>query len=271
LKALITGLNGFIGSNLAEELRNQGHELCSYYPDLDVVFHLSACNLVDSIADPVLCLDVNIRQTVNLLERMRIRAEEAVLVFASTGSVYGEPIYSPQDEKHPLQPTNPYAISKVACENYINYYAKKYGLKTVILRLYNVTGKGQRKGVVPFFIHQILTGGLVTIHNDGSQVRCFTHVKDVVRANMLAYANKSAYGLTFNIAGNQTISIRNLAVLISRIIGKPMETAFKKVKSYDITAFVPDASLAKKVLGFSPIYNFEDAITELVEEMKNEV
>lgn len=265
----VTGNSGFIASNLIKELERKKVTIDPYSEGLDAIFHLKSCNLKDSINDPIKCLDLNVRNTLFILERMRTSQSDSVLVFSSTGSVYGEPKYSPQDENHPVQPTNPYTISKIACENYIRYYAKTYGLKTVILRYYNVIGKGQKKGVVPKFIDQILMGKEVNIQGDGTQVRCFTHVNDVVRANLLAAKTKSAYGLTFNIAGRSHMSILNLAKVIAHFVGEPLKFCFTPAMEGDISGFHPDISLARKVLGFTPKGNLSEALMDLIEERRD--
>lgn len=268
-KAFITGSRGFIGSHLLDELIIQDYEISPTIFDAQVIFHLSACDLHSSLLAPIKCLEVNVAQTLDILEKMRVKAEDAVLVFSSTGSVYGEPLYAPQDENHPFQPTNPYTISKVAAERYINYYAKQYGLKTVILRYYNVTGRRQKNsGVIPTFIRQILHGKPVTIEGDGSQKRCFTHVKDVVRANILAYETEKAYGSVFNIAGDEVITLNELASLVSSLLNMPFQVVHKKARVWDIHSFEPDISLARKVLGFSPKYSLKDAIFDLIGELR---
>jgi UDP-glucose 4-epimerase len=270
LKVLVTGGSGFVGSHLLIELKRLGCEVVlDFQHGIDAIFHLSACDLTDSLHDPKGCLRVNVNATLAILENMRCRCAKAVLVFASSGSVYGEPLYTPQDEKHPVQPTNPYTISKVASENYINFYAKHYGLKTVILRLYNVVGTNQNPPrVVSLFVNKILHGEPIAIEGNGNQKRCFTHVKDVVQANLLASTTEEAYGSTFNIASDRVVTVKELAYLIGRLLDKPVNCVFKESNSSDINSFEPDITLAKKVLGYLPTHSLEEAIMEIAGEQQ---
>jgi nucleoside-diphosphate-sugar epimerase len=243
--------------------------------DVDVIFHEAACNLVSSIQSPINALMVNTKGTLNILESMKEKSRETVLVYGSTGSVYGQSLYSPQDENHPYNPTNPYAISKFAAERYVNFFAKQYGLKTVCLRYYNVIGRrqnyGKNGGLVSNFIMNVLNGKPPEIEGDGREKRCFTGVEDVVKANVLAYEVEKGYGLAFNIAGDEVTTINELAALICSFSEKPLKPLHVKPRTGEAYDFEPSITLARNVLGYSPTHKLKEVIPDLIEWIRCEL
>jgi UDP-glucose 4-epimerase len=303
-KALVTGGTGFIGSHIVDELVKRGCEVTviehlskttnleqsknsirmvqgavtdkklieENVSDVDVIFHEASCNLVRSTISPIEGLLVNTEGTLNILESMKENAKNAVIVYASTGSVYGEPKYFPQDEEHPCNPVSPYGISKLASEQYIRFFAKQYGLKTVILRYYGVIGRRQSlDNVISIFTRNILAGKSPVIEGDGEQKVHFTSVKDVVAANMLSYEVEKGYGLTFNIAGNEKITINELARKICHILDRPFDPSYKENKVGHISNFDPSTRLAADVLGFVPKDKLEDVIIDITEWIKDDL
>jgi len=305
---LVTGGSGFIGSHIVDELVKRNCEttviddfsngrvrnleqskksitlidksitnkkVIDDNVNVDVVFHEAACNLVSSVRSPTTDLMVNTKGTLNILESIKERSRKTVLVFASTGSIYGEPLYSPQDESHPCHPTSPYGISKLAAEQYVNFFAKEYGLKVVSLRYYNVIGTRQNYnddgGVVPIFVRRMLKGEPPVIEGDGTQSRCFTSVEDVVKANILAYEVDKGYGLAFNIATDEVTTINELANLVCFLSEKPLKPVYAKPRIGDIHDFAPSIRLASNVLGYSPQHRLKDVLPQIVEWMKCEL
>lgn len=243
--------------------------------DVDVIFHEAACNLVPSMQSPMNALLVNTKGTLNILESIKEKSRETVLIFGSTGSVYGKSLYSPQDENHPCNPTNPYAISKFAAERYVNFFAKQYGLKTVCLRYYNVIGRrqnyGENSGLVSDFIMRVLNGKPPVIEGGGTQKRCFTGVEDVVKANVLAYEVEKGYGLAFNIAGDEVTTINELAALICSFSEKPLKPLHVKPRTGEAYEFEPSITLARNVLGYSPTHKLKEIIPDLMEWIRCEL
>lgn len=243
--------------------------------DVDVIFHEAACNLVSSIQSPINALMVNTKGTLNVLESIKEKSRETVLIYGSTGSVYGPSLYSPQDENHPYNPTNPYAISKFAAERYVNFFAKQYGLKTVCLRYYNVIGRrqnyGENGGLVSNFIMRVLNGKPPVIEGDGTQKRCFTGVEDVVKANVLAYEVEKGYGSAFNIAGDEVTTINELAALICSFSEKPLKPLHVKSRTGEAYDFEPSITLVRKALGYSPKNKLEEVIPDLMEWIRCEL
>lgn len=262
MNALVTGWSGFIGSHLTKRLLNEHFNVEAFQGDIskkdvmkwlgdcDVVFHLAAANPNRGFSGRRM-VEVNVFGTWNLLDWVRRYAEDAVFVFSSTGSVYGEPVYSPQDEKHPCKPTSVYGETKLTAEKLVSIYNQKYGLKTVVLRYYNVLSENG-SSFAAVFARNIKAGLPVTLNGRGLQVRCPTHVDDVIDANLLAYKTANAYGKVFNIAGLEYVTVRDVALKVGEILGLPVKFKCARRHPYDVTRFEPDISLANDVLGFKP-------------------
>ena len=222
--AVVTGGAGFIGSHVAQGLLDEGYDV-RVLDDLssgnidnvptsadlvvgdaadatvtnaviqgaDVVLHQAAHRAVlKSVEDPLATDTANVHGTVAVLDASR-RAGVQRVVYASSSSVYGGSDVLPTPERTPSVPRSPYAVSKLAGEQYCRVFAELYGLETVALRYFNVFGPRQRPdsayaAVIPLFIDALARGEAPTIHGDGRQTRDFTYVSDVVRANLAAVA-----------------------------------------------------------------------------------
>jgi len=302
MKFAVTGGCGFIGSNLVEELSKQ-HEvvviddlssgslknienldvefvrgsitdlgmLKKVFKDVDVVFHLAALvSVQESIEDPIKTNNVNVNGTLNVLIAAMDNNVEKV-VFSSSCAVYGDTDKLPISEGVKPNPKSPYAVTKLAAEKYCKVFHEIYGLKTIILRYFNVYGPKQDvnseyAAVIPKFIERILNGKPPIIYGDGKQTRDFVFVKDVVKANLIAAkSNKTG---TFNIASGEGLSIVNLAKIISEIVGKNLKPIYDKPREGDIRHSVGDISKAKSVLGFEPEYTIEEGLKESIEWFK---
>ena len=254
-KSLVTGGAGFIGSNLVDKLIEEGHEvvvidnesaecneqfywnpradnhkldICDYeftrdlYTDVDYVFHLAAeSRLQPAIKNPINAVTKNAVGTCTVLQCSREAGVKKV-VYSSTSSAYGLNKY-PNYETDPNDCLNPYSVSKVAGEELCTLYTKLYGLKTIILRYFNVYGErspttGQYAPVIGIFLRQKNAGEPLTIVGDGKQRRDFVHVRDVANANImsaLANLEEECYGQVYNIGNGENISILEIAQMIS--------------------------------------------------------
>jgi len=258
-KCLVTGGAGFVGSHICEQLVESGLQTISLdnysagkrenhahldkhdnfqaidcditdmdnlsrcFDGVDIVFHNAASKKNICLEDPRRDLEVNAIGTFNLLELSKIRGVKK-FVHASTGSVYGEVPHYLMDENHPLRPLSYYGISKMAGEYYVGLFNSIHGLDTTILRYFHVYGQRQESnemgGVVAIFIRNMLNNEQPVIFGDGTQTRSFTHVKDVVEANLLVATNERTRGEIYNCASGISITIQELCDKAIEYFGK---------------------------------------------------
>jgi len=307
-KALVTGGAGFIGSHLVEELLKLGlkvisidsyiagkHEnlkdfldnpdfqevncdvrdynrLKQYFEEVDIVFHEAASKKTVCLKDPRKDLEINAEGTFNILELSRNFGVKKV-VQASTGSVYGEALYFPQNEKHPLNPTSYYGVSKLAGEKYAKVFEQLYNMDVTILRYFHVYGPRQEYsdvgGVVSIFGRRAINNQPLIIFGDGTQQRSFTYVKDVVAANILVAVKKETKGECYNCASGIRVTIKELADRILAISEKPnLGIEYQDWVPGDIKIFDIDNSKLKK-LGFEFKTDFDKGLRLTFDWLKN--
>lgn len=302
-KALVTGGAGFIGSNVVDGLIDKGYEvvvidnlysgklenvnskakfikedICNDLNDLfekekfDCVFHLAAIPRVQfSINFPEKTHNENINGTFNLLNLCR---EHKVKRFVSTSSssVYGDQKIMPLVESMETKPISPYALHKLVGEHYCKLFYFLYGLETISLRYFNVYGlrqdpNGDYACLIPKFVELARKGEVLNIHGDGEQTRDFTHVKDVVAANILAAEtdNKECFGEAFNIGMGDNKSVNEVTSAILKALNK---TDVAKVvhgpSVIEPKDTLADISKVKRLLGWEPKVSFEDGLKNLV-------
>ncbi len=239
------------------------------FEGIEVVFHQAASKKVVSLENPRRDLEVNAEGTFNLLELSR-KYGVRKFIHASTGSVYGEPTYSPQDERHPLKPTSYYGVSKLAAEKYVEVFSHLYGLDTTILRYFHVYGPRQdsteKGGVVAIFTRRMLEGQPIVIFGDGTQQRSFTYVGDVVHANILAATTAGTKGEVFNCASGLRVTITELARMIAEILGvEDLRIVKKGWQPGDIKLFDVDNSKIMKTLGMNFMTDFRKGLAITIE------
>ncbi len=230
----------------------------------DYIFHLAAGNLLTSLENPKKDISTTILGMLNILESIKKMKKRPKLIFSSTGSVYGEPKYQPQDENHPLEPVSPYGISKLAAEKYVLLWNKLYGLNTTSLRYYNVYGPRQNSkekgGVIPIFITRVAQNFPPIIEGTGKQERCFTYVDDVVRANILAAISNKSRGEIFNIGTTEITSVNKLANLILKEFNSNLKPNYTKRRTGDIDEFRPNIKKAERYLKYIPRWHLDKGL-----------
>lgn len=252
MKALVTGGAGFIGSNLVDALIDKGwevividnessdaHEQFYYNPNakyinysitnykairpcfegVDYVFHLAAeARIQPAIQNPILATQTNVVGTGVVLQCAREAGVKRV-IYSSTSSAYGLKNEPPLVETMPKDCLNPYSVTKTAGEELCKMYTDLFGLKTITFRYFNVYGprqctKGQYAPVIGLFLKQKANNEPMTVVGDGLQTRDYTHVYDVVKANILATECTEGFGEIFNIGTGKSYSILDLVDMI---------------------------------------------------------
>ncbi len=291
---LVTGGAGFIGSNLVSALIDRGlrvrivdnfttgkrsqldlradlleadiRDIQSIRPafaGVDCVFHVAAMPRVPlSIEKPVETHMVNVIGTLNVLIAARDAGVRRV-VYSGSSSVYGEQPRLPLREDMTPNPLNPYALQKLTGEYYTRLFHRLFSMQTLTLRYFNVFGprmahEGAYVTVISVFLRARREGKPLTIHGDGEQTRDFTHVYDVVRANLLAMDCPTADGRAINVGNGRNISINRVAELI----GGPRVNL--PPRPGDARHTLADNSEAQRTLGWRPEVKFEDGLAELI-------
>jgi len=306
MKILVTGGAGFIGSNLVDGLLHAGHEvraldnfstghrrnLQHVSEDIDIiegdlrsyervswavrgcgaVFHEGAMPSVPrSVQDPLTSSEINIGGTLNVLLAARDAGVRRV-VFASSSSVYGDAPGFPRDETQATSPLAPYAVSKLAAEQYCRVAHLVYGLETVCLRYFNVFGRrqdpfSQYSAVIPKFIIAMRDGIAPTIHGDGTQSRDFTHIDDVVAANLLALdaPAPAAAGGIYNIACGRQVSLNDLVAELNDAFGSELEALHVEPRPGDVKHSLANVGRAERELGFRAAVDFAEGLLRTIE------
>lgn len=278
-KAVVTGGAGFIGTHVCAALRAEGYEVVSVdiktgddvrdtekmkklFTGATHVFHLAALPRVPySIEHPQETHDHNVNGTLSALAAAQA-AGVSKFIYSASSSAYGDADRMPLVETMPTHPKSPYGLQKYVGELYCRLWSEVYGLPTVSLRYFNVYGPGASDEgayalVIAKFLKQRHEGKVMTITGDGTQTRDYTHVSDVVRANLLAAASeKVGKGEVLNIGAGKNASVNKIAELI----GGPSEHIAPRLEPHDTLA---DNSLAKKLLGWEPRVRLEDGVAEL--------
>jgi UDP-glucose 4-epimerase len=313
MKILVTGGAGFIGSHLADRLVSEGYRVrvvdnlssgrvenlrrhvgsnavelvvgdlkdpqvaLRSVEDVDVVFHFAANPEVRvSSIDPEVHFNENVVTTFNLLEAMRRRGVKEI-VFASSSSVYGEPDSIPVGEDAPLRPVSVYGASKASYESLIHAYTKLYGLRAVVLRYANIVGPRMRHGVVWDFIVK-LRGDPVELEvlGDGSQVRSYMHIGDVVEATIAAWTRGGGGYQVYNVASEDWIAVDEVADIVVEAMGlKDVRKIYKPVLHGvgwpgDVKRIALKIDKLKSI-GLKPRMSSRKAVRTAVEEILEEL
>jgi len=299
---LITGVAGFIGSNIARALLAQGasvrgvdnfitgkrenledlhglefvngtiedpgtcDRLCH---GVDFVFHEAALASVPrSVEDPVSTNNANVTGTLNVLVAARKAAVRRV-VYAGSSSAYGDQPTLPKREDMAPDPISPYAVSKLAGEHYMRSFTRVYGLETVTIRYFNVFGphqdpSSQYSGVLAKFSLAMLEGRIPVIYGDGTQSRDFTYIENVVKANLLAMAApaEKVSGRVFNVATEQRITLNDAVKSLRELTGYTGAVEYAPARAGDIAHSLADISLARAAFGYQPTVNFHEGLRQ---------
>ena len=294
MKFIVTGGAGFIGSHLTKFLINNGHDVIviddlsrgsmnnlhdiknkidfrqldiSNYnsiqnvtQNVDGIFHQAALGSVpQSFQEPKEYYKVIAIGTENILKLAK--KLDCKVVYASSSSIYGNQTKFPISEDAEKTPLNPYGESKLQAEKFAQKYAQD-NVKVIGLRYFNVFGIGQNPnyaGVIPKFIERLLEHKPPIIEGDGTQVRNFVYIDDVVRANWMAFVSSVDHAF-LNIATGITTSVNDLAKIMINLAGQKLEPEYVDSRPGDIKKSQADTSLAKKLIGWEPKISLEEGL-----------
>jgi UDP-glucose 4-epimerase len=247
----------------------------------DVVNHHAAqIDVRVSVDRPAFDSEINVVGFVNLLEGAGDGGVRRVIFASSGGVIYGDPEVIPTPETAPKLPVSPYGVSKLAGEYYLRALAALRSFEGVAMRYANVFGPRQdpksEAGVVSIFVSRLLERQPLTVFGDGKQTRDYVFVKDVARANVLAStkaippAATELDGPAFNIATSRQRNVLELAQSVGEVMRQKPQLEFAPARAGELFRSALDVSKAKRVLGWSPEYKFEDGLGELVDWFKTE-
>ena len=262
LAAVPTGNFEFI----EEDLLNA--DLRSLLDGVDVVYHLAGQPGVRKSwgRDFSIYTAANIDATQRLLEAVTEIGTVRRVVYASSSSVYGNAETYPTLESARPQPLSPYGVTKLAAEHLCNLYAANFGLSTVSLRFFTVYGPGQRPDMAfTRFIRAGLTGGEITVFGDGSQLRDFTYVDDIVEANILAGTAAVAAGSVFNVAGGSQATVTECLAMIEDMVGRPLNITHLPPVPGDVTRTGGSTAAIREALGWEPSVSLAQGLERQVE------
>jgi UDP-glucose 4-epimerase len=299
MKILVTGGAGFIGSHVADAMLAAGHEVHimddlsggrrenlpkgAAFHELDIrsekaaalmerekfdllCHHAAQMDVRRSVADPGFDAEVNVLGFLNLMEAGRKAGLKKVTFSSTGGAIYGEPVYAPQDENHPLNPLSPYGITKRVTEHYLYFYELTYGIRHVALRYANVYGPRQNPhgeaGVVAIFSERLLKGEKCFINGAGTQTRDYVYVGDVVRANMAALDHEGS--AIFNIGTGIETDVNTLFRHIRDLSGSSAPETHAEAKPGEQMRSVLSYAKAEKELGWTPRTALKEGLGETV-------
>ncbi len=309
---LVTGGAGFIGSSLARALLARGDKvriidnfssgkrenIADFLDKIDLIegdilddkalsravegaeliFHEAAIPSVPkSMAEPIENHAANATGTIRVLEQAR-RARVRRVVYAASSAAYGEDPVLPKVETMAPAPISPYGGSKLAGEQYMQIYARAYGLETVCLRYFNVFGprqdpQSEYAAVIPKFITMALAGKQPRIFGDGTQSRDFCYIDNVIEANFKAASvdPRQVSGGVFNVACGQATDLNRVVALIGDYLGKSIEPIYEDERSGDIKHSWADISAARARLGYTAAVSFAEGLGRTIDWYKSRV
>jgi len=239
-------------------------------PDF-VNHHAAQMNVRRSVADPLFDADVNVLGSLNVIECAKRYRVTRIVYISTGGAVFGEPLYLPCDETHPINPICQYGISKHTVEHYLYLYQVNYGLPYTVLRYPNVFGPRQdphgEAGVVAIFTGQMLTGQPVVINGDGEQLSDYVYVGDCARANLLALTAPHK-GCIYNLGSGQGTSVNQIFAALKKITGYEREPKYGPAKLGETRRIYLDARKARLELGWEPLVSLEAGLEQCVNYSK---
>jgi UDP-glucose 4-epimerase len=301
---LVTGVAGFIGSNLVDALLSEGYNVrvldnfitghranlahclndielvegdirddetvVSAVRGIDMILHEAALPSVPrSIAAPVVSDSVNVGGTIRLLSAAQKAGVQRV-VMASSSSVYGDTEILPKTEEMTPRPMSPYAVTKLTGEHYLRVFSELHGIETLSIRYFNVFGPrqdptSQYSGVIAKFMNAAVQESTYTVCGDGLQSRDFTYIDNVVNGNLLALKAPQLGGEVVNVACNDRITLLEMIDGLNAIIGKELPVEFLPSRKGDVKHSQAGIEKAKVLLGYEPTVSFAEGLKKTLD------
>lgn len=290
-RVLVLGGNGFIGSHLVEALVANGKRVrvltrsgCKHtqlihgvdyryadfadsasvaesLADVDIVIHLISTTVpATANLDPLADIHGNLLSSVRLLQQMRDLGVSRLVFLSSGGTVYGDAKSVPIPEEHERNPLSSYGIVKVAIENYIAMFCTQHGLRSLVLRVSNPYGPRQGhlgiQGVIPTFFQRIITGDEIRIWGDGSNVRDYIYISDLI-SFIVQSIDKDLTGV-YNVGSGRGVSLRDVLSLIEEISGITAKVKHFPPRGFDVKRVVLDISKARQALDWAPVVSLRE-------------
>lgn len=305
MKVLVTGGAGFIASHVVDRFLEDGHDVvivdnlitgrrsnlnprAKFYEvdirsaDMEKIIaeerpevidhHAAQMDVRRSVADPIFDADVNVLGGLNLLNLCVKYGVRKFIHISSGGAVYGEPVYVPCDEAHPVQPLCPYGATKYMLELYLYMYKLTYGLDYTILRYGNVYGPRQdpagEAGVVAIFSGLMLQKKPVTIFGDGEQVRDYVFVKDCARANAIALENGS--GRVYNLGCSVATTVNQIFSGLKDILQYPLDANYAPARPGETYKIYLSSERARQELNWAPQYTLTEGLRQTVDYFRTQ-
>lgn len=313
-KIFVTGAEGFIGSHLVEELAEKNYEIKALYqynsqnntgnleflpediknkidiiggdirdPFLirkviegsDVVFHLASLIAIPySYIAPLSYIKTNTEGTLNVMQAC-LDFNIKKIIHTSTSETYGTAIYSPIDEKHPLQAQSPYSASKIGADKIVESYHKSFNLPVSTIRPFNCFGPRQSaRAVIPTIIMQALTNNIIKL-GSLEPVRDFTFVKDTVSAFINIAESDNSIGQVINIGTGKGINIGDLSKKICELMNKnlPIKSEDNRIRpqNSEVLKLICNNEKAKKLLNWEPKYSLKEGLNQTIEFIKKNI
>ena len=297
-RILVTGGTGFIGSHLVSGLtKSEENEVIVYSTrkpgkqqlssgtkyilgnisdsslitqtlkahDIEVVYHLAWNSIHEtSLENTAADLEANLLGTVNLLEACRKNGVRRVIFMSSGGTVYGLPDTLPISESQATHPISAYGVTKLAAEKYLGLFQHLYGLEGVIIRPSVPYGPGQdpaqRQGAIAVFIDRVLRSEPITIWGDGSSLRDYFYVGDMVDPLINAISIPADVNNIFNLGGGKAYTLRDLISNIEHTLNLKASVTFEPARNFDVPELILDCRRAKSKIGWQPNTGLEEGI-----------